>query len=107
MGSTVHAKTDPEPMPLNLADKDDLDKEEPWDWQLLDLTPGGPWHTACMEHLYAAMENLPNHDQLCSEGFKALEVHREDFKLGELKKLQLLWWELPLEHWTKLLRAGA
>ena len=83
-------KTKPEPIPPNLADKNDLDKEEPWDWQLLDLTPGGPWHTACVECLYAATENLPNCDQLHREGLKALEVHRENFESGELKKLQLL-----------------
>ena len=53
------------------------------------------------------MENLPNHDQLHSEGFKALEVHRENFKSGERKKLQLLWWEFPLEHWTELHKGGS
>ena len=103
-GSPVYAKTEPEPIHPNLADEDDLiNKEEPWDWQLPDLTPRGPWHTACVKHLYAATENLPkNHDQLHSEGLQGLEVHRANFELGELKRLQLLWWEFPPEHWTEL-----
>ena len=60
-----------------------------------------------MKSLYAATETLPNHDQLCSEGLKALEVHRENFELGELRKLQLLWWEFPPQHWTELCKGGS
>ena len=60
-----------------------------------------------MKSLHAATENLPNCDQLHSEGLKALEVHRENFESGELRKLQLLWWEFPSEHWTELHKGGS
>ena len=84
-GSPDCAKTNLEPIPPDIASKEDLSDEEPWDWQPPDLTPGGPWHTAQVEKLHAATENLPNCDQLRSEGLEALEIHRANFESGEQK----------------------
>jgi hypothetical protein len=50
----------------------------------------------------AAVEGLPNADQLLVVGETALAIHWENYTEAGPKCLQLLWWEFPPEHWEAL-----
>ena len=75
-----------------------------WDWTLPDLSPGGEWHTAHVRNLESTICDLPNADQLHTEGLQALENHQKNFESpdGSIVHLQILWWEFPPEHWEEL-----
>ena len=94
--------SEPAVPPTWMAPADDADAN--WDWSLPDLNPSGEWYYACIKNLEAVIRNLPNATQLCMEGLQALENHQKNFESsdGSIVHLQILWWELPLEHWEEL-----
>ena len=51
-----------------------------------------------------AAKSFADPDVVIEEGFRALAIHQlNDTADGpEPKRLQLLWWEFPPEHWTSL-----
>ena len=74
-----------------------------WEWMPPDLSPGGKWHTEHLQKLYMATEGHPEADRLRQEGMEALKIHRRNYEdNGEIKQLQILWWEFPPEHWEEL-----
>jgi len=74
-----------------------------WEWMPPDLSPGGKWHTERLQKLYMATEGHPEADRLRQEGMEALKIHRRNYEDdGEIKQLQILWWEFPPEHWEEL-----
>ena len=97
------------------ADESDLDRpwsgfDSPgaetlgWEWVPPDLSEGGEWYAARVASLQAAVSGMPEADRLFQEGLTALAIHRENYATddGTIKRLQLLWWEFPPEHWTEL-----
>jgi hypothetical protein len=75
-------------------------------WQMPNLELGGAWHKARQASLRAAVQGLADADQLIAEGEAALAIHRENYTDEGPKRLQLLWWEFPPEHWEAL-RTGS
>jgi hypothetical protein len=57
-----------------------------------------------MANLRKAAETFPDPPSVIKEGIVALNIHRKNYTLEgpEAKKLQLLWWEFPSEHWVPL-----
>jgi hypothetical protein len=94
---TVDCSLPPPPTALAGEDQDEFIA-----WSLPDLARNGPWHRARQVSLKAAVVGLPNASQLITEGERALDIHRENYTAAGPKRLQLLWWEFPPEHWDAL-----
>jgi hypothetical protein len=73
----------------------------PFSWKPPDLREGKEWHQKRMTNLQKAAESFPDPTSVIDEGIAALDTHRNNYaKDGpEAKKLKLLWWEFPEEHW--------
>jgi len=69
-----------------------------YDWEVPDLQPGGDWYNERVRSLMAAIQGRPDSERLLNEGVKALDVHRANYTEAGPQKLQLLWWEFPIEH---------
>ena len=80
------------------------DEPYDWNWEVPDLSPGSPWHTARTCSLKAAISsaNLPEPERHFQEGLDALSVHRGNYSEAGPQRLQLLWWEFPVEHWEPI-----
>ena len=75
------------------------------DWRPPDLSTGSPWHTERIRNLKKAVAECPGREKsLCENGLRISDVHRNncDSTGPALKKLQLMWWEFPKEHWDEL-----
>ena len=77
-----------------------------WSWSVPDLSPGSKWYQDRVASLHAAVDGLPDADQLITEGLAALDVHRTNYTSEGPKRLQLLWWEFPPEH-QEAVRCGS
>jgi hypothetical protein len=75
---------------------------EDWIWEVPDLSKGSPWYLERLESLRQAVTNLPEGDLHFINGLEALQVHRENYSEAGPKRLQILWWEFPPEHWEAL-----
>lgn len=73
-----------------------------WSWEAPDLGKGSPWYQACIASLCHAILNLQDGDLHFVDGLEALQVHRKNCSGTGPKKLQILWWEFPSEHWEAL-----
>ena len=73
-------------------------------WKPPDLAPGGAWHAARMANLRTAASRYPNGPELIESGVEALRIHRQNYTDAhpDPKRLQILWWEFPEEHWDAL-----
>jgi hypothetical protein len=71
-------------------------------WTLPNLEKGGQWYCDRLRSLTAAVKGRPDAEQLMLEGEAALDLHRENYTESGPKRLQLLWWEFPPEHWEAL-----
>ena len=93
--------------PGSMSGKSDpVDDDVEWEWELPDLSAEGVWYNARVESLRKAVEGLPEPEKLIAEGLEALIVHRGNHTSEGPKRLQLLWWEFPPEHWEGL-RCGS
>ena len=88
-----------------------LDEYIPEDegWQPPDLSPGQPWHCERIHNLKKATAYFPKsiRARLIKEGEEALKVHRQNYSDEGPKRLQLLWWEFPKEHWNALISGSS
>ena len=84
------------------------DQHNPFSWRPPDLREGKEWHRTRMQNLRQAAKSFPDPTVVIKEGIAALHTHRGNYTLDgpEAKKLKLLWWEFPEEHW-KPLREGS
>jgi hypothetical protein len=84
-----------------------LAKNVPFAWKPPDLWEGQIWHQHRMANLRKAAESFPDPTKVISEGIASLAIHRNNYTVDgpAAKKLKLLWWEFPQEHW-KPLREG-
>jgi hypothetical protein len=73
-----------------------------WTWDVPDLHEGSPWYLARIDSLRKAVADLPDGDIHFVNGLAALQVHRTNYSEDGPKRLQILWWEFPLEHWEAL-----
>jgi hypothetical protein len=71
-------------------------------WVPPNLEKGGTWYRDRMASLAIAVAGRPDAEQLLAEGEAALAIHRENYTEAGPKRLQLLWWEFPPEHWEAL-----
>ena len=95
-------ESDPDTMIFILTDDLKVDPEE-WEWSPTDLSTGGAWHTAQLESLAAAITGRADAKWLREQRLEALETHRTNYEGdGDIKRLQILWWEFPPEHWEEL-----
>ena len=80
----------------------------PFSWKPPDLREGQEWHNKRVANLHKAAESCPDPATAIKEGMEALRTHRGNYTLEgpAAKKLKLLWWEFPKEHW-KPLREGS
>ncbi|CAJ1960569.1 unnamed protein product [Cylindrotheca closterium] len=79
-----------------------------FNWHPPDLSLGSPWHTLRLANLPWAADHYPEPDNIYWDGIQRLAVHRNNYNSEgpDPKRLQLLWWEFPSEHWGEL-RNGA
>jgi hypothetical protein len=82
------------------------DQDNEWAWEVPDLSEGSPWYLARIASLRQAVADLSDGDVHFVDGLDALQVHRETYSDTGPKRLQILWWEFPPEHW-KALREGS
>ena len=76
-----------------------------FDWVPPDLSPGSVWHQTRVHNLRQACSHYPDfYESYLSDGLARLETHRGNYtnEGADAKKLQLLWWEFPPEHWDEL-----
>jgi hypothetical protein len=75
-----------------------------FDWKPPDLSEGGSWFLDRVYSLTQASVTLPNPGKIIQEGLELLRIHRGNYNADgpKPKRLQLLWWEFPKEHWTAL-----
>ena len=76
----------------------------PFSWRPPDLREGKAWHQKRMANLRKAACSFPDPARVIDEGIAALATHRNNYTLEgpSAKKLKLLWWEFPKEHWEPL-----
>ena len=76
----------------------------PFSWKPPDLKEGGAWFQKRMVNLRKAAESCDDPPSIIDEGIKAIEIHRQNYTEDgpDAKRLQLLWWEFPEEHWQPL-----
>jgi hypothetical protein len=72
-----------------------------FEWRPPNLTEGGKWWCDRVASLKHAAAQSPNSQALIRDGLAMLNIHRQNYdeRGPTLKKLQLLWWEWPPEHW--------
>jgi hypothetical protein len=73
-----------------------------WTWEVPDLSDGSPWYKARVASLQQAVSDLKDGELHLLDGLEALRVHRDNYSDAGPKKLQILWWEFPSEHWQAL-----
>ena len=94
--------------PLGRPVEDDALRAETlptFEWAPPDLTPGGHWHQTRVANLVKAAKSYGDRaEALVQEGMKMLNTHRGNYDATgpALKRLQLLWWEFPPEHWDAI-----
>ena len=74
-------------------------------WEPPDLEPGSEWYERRILNLRTAAATYGTRAPLLiKEGVAALRTHRENYdKTGpKVRRLQLLWWEFPREHWDAI-----
>jgi hypothetical protein len=104
--------TNPDPLLTGPELKDrtrpTLVQNPPFSWKPPDLRIGKAWHKTRMKNLRRAAVSFPDPDKAIREGITALDIHRDNYTQEgpKAKKLKLLWWEFPSEHW-KPLREGS
>ena len=69
---------------------------------------GSDWHRTRLANLLEASASYPQPYDILHDGRERLAVHQNNYTEDgpDPKKLQLLWWEFPREHWEDL-RLGA
>ena len=75
-----------------------------FEWKPPSLKDGSKWNEARKRNLRRACDSYPNSEEMYRDGLQRLSVHRNNYnKDGPCpKRLQLLWWEFPREHWDEL-----
>jgi hypothetical protein len=73
-------------------------------WSPLDLSEGSSWYNSRVHSLRAATSTLDDPRSAFLAGLELLRIHRGNYITTgpEPKRLQLLWWEFPEEHWAPL-----
>jgi hypothetical protein len=85
---------------------DEEDEADPdWDWEVPDISVGSTWYKERISKLKEATKDSHDGDRWFCEGIECLDRHRMNYTEAGPKRLQLLWWEFPKEHW-KPLREG-
>jgi hypothetical protein len=76
----------------------------PFAWQPPDLSPEGKWYRQRLANLSEAIKECPDPKQAWQDGLAILRIHRGNYNTEgpKPKRLQVLWWEFPREHWTGL-----
>jgi hypothetical protein len=97
------SKGNPQPAPGDTA-LDDPALRPVFQWSPPDLSEGGTWYNERVHSLRAAVATLPDPAKIFQEGLELLAIHRTNYTATgpAPKRLQLLWWEFPPEHWTPL-----
>jgi hypothetical protein len=78
--------------------------QAPFSWRPPDLSPEGEWYRTCLANLKEAVKTCPNPHKAWIDGLRMLQIHQDNYNAEgpKPKRLQLLWWEFPPEHWTGL-----
>jgi hypothetical protein len=104
---TKHDGIIPQPLTWNEVrekSRPETSEQDKFFWKPPDLREGHAWHQQRMTNLRKAAESFPDPTSVVEEGILALNTHRKNYTEDgpEAKKLQLLWWEFPREHWQPL-----
>lgn len=76
----------------------------PWECAVPDLRPGSLWHRQRVRNMSRAVQGRPDSKKLFQEGLAALDRHRLNYRPDGPRRLQLLWWGFPREHWKAIWR---
>ena len=79
----------------------------PYHWAPPNLEKNGKWYQDRILSLRGACESAPTLEarhKWYTDGLTILDIHRENYTPThpEPKRLQLIWWEFPCEHWEPL-----
>ena len=100
---TAASSSDPSPEASSTTTgKSEANEDEEWTWEAPDLLPGSAWYCERVTSLRRAVKGLSESARYYNEGLEALRIHRENYSESGPKRLQLLWWEFPPEHWEAL-----
>jgi hypothetical protein len=77
-----------------------------WTWEPPDLGPTSPFYFRQITRLREVTTELGGLPEWITDGETALAHHRENYGLDGPKRLVILWWNWPREHWREL-REGA
>jgi hypothetical protein len=93
----------------NLHSSDDVEATESQSrpvflWNPPGLSERSTWYNARVHSLRMAVSTLPDPATAFDDGLELLRIHRGNYTATgpAPKRLQLLWWEFPPEHWTPL-----
>jgi hypothetical protein len=93
----------------NLHTSDDLEATESqsqpvFRWNPPDLSEGSAWYNDRVHSLRLAVSTLSDPATAFDDGLELLRIHRGNYTATgpAPKRLQLLWWEFPPEHWVPL-----
>ena len=92
---------------LHNPDVPDAKESQPrlvFHWNPPDLSEGSTWYNDRVRSLRIAVSTLPNPTTEFAAGLELLRIHRGNYTATgpAPRRLQLLWWEFPPEHWTPL-----
>ena len=85
----VHSEVDSEPVAK-------------WEWHPLDLSEGSKFYHVCLKTLKWATKKCNGPDKWTEDGVELLPYHCKNCGPDGPKRLTVLWWEWPKEHWTAL-----
>jgi hypothetical protein len=80
----------------------------PFEWKPPDLREGRAWWQERVANLRKAAATLDHPEEAYQNGLEILNVHRQNYTTEgpSPKRLQLIWWEWPPEHWEALLEGS-
>ena len=73
-----------------------------WEWHPPDLSEGSEFYQARLETLKRVTKERNGPDKWIKDGIEMLRYHRQNYGPDGPKRLTVLWWEWPKEHWTAL-----
>jgi hypothetical protein len=81
--------------------------DAPFEWKDPDLRDGGEWREAQLDKHRNITEGWHDQDCIMVEGRRLLASHRINYTSQDAQRLEILWWEWPIEHWESLRFGGS
>ena len=96
-------------MPQGESEESHQESHQEFEWRPPNMEPGSQWYQERVESLRRAASCYPHPEAIIREGLEMLATHRSNYnEMGpDPKRLQLLWWEFPQEHWEDIRVGGS